>query len=120
MRYSRQRSFSAPAGGGFHALPFLTLEFLGSVNWTIGEPSPAPIGSGRRGSRQARFASSVEQVAHFAGEVLLRIGLVHELDIGVGTSLMHDGVARIAGCVEDRQARIFLARLGGEHPAVVG
>ena len=33
---------------------------------------------------------------------------------------MHDGVARIAGGVEDRQARIFLARLGGEHPAVAG
>src|SRR6186997_1947424 len=35
MRYSRQRPTSAPAGGGFHALPFFTLEFLGSVNWTM-------------------------------------------------------------------------------------
>src|SRR5262245_33202826 len=35
MRYSRQRPSSAPASGGFHALPFFTLEFLGSVNWTM-------------------------------------------------------------------------------------
>src|SRR6185436_17998129 len=35
MRYSRQRPTSAPARGGFHALPFFTLEFLGSVNWTM-------------------------------------------------------------------------------------
>src|SRR5689334_13892343 len=113
MRYSRQRSFSAPAGGGFHALPCLTLEYLGSVNWTIGEPSPAPIGSGRRASGQARSGLSVEQVAHFAGEILLRIGLVQQLDVGVEASLMHDGVARVTGGVEHRQVRIFFARLGG-------
>src|SRR5688572_2279600 len=114
MRYSRQRPTCVPSGGGFQALPFLTFDCLGSVNWTIGKPSVPTIGSGSVVSGQASLSGAVEQLAQLVGEFLLGIGLVEEVDVGIEPALMDDGVAGIAGGVEHRQVGVALAQPRGE------
>ena len=55
--------------------------------------------------RQIVCLGGIEQFAHLAREVLLGERLVQEMHVGVESPLMHDGIARIAGREQDRQAR---------------
>ena len=54
------------------------------------------------GLRQMACLGGIEQFAHLAREVLLGEGLVQEMHVGVEATLMHDGVARIAGGEQHR------------------
>src|SRR5580704_3197037 len=62
-------------------------------------------GSGRFG---------VKHPAHRHGELLIGERLLNEIDTGIETALMHDGVARISGHEQHLQSRMPLPRLLGE------
>ena len=60
----------------------------------------------------------VEHFPNRAGEVLAGEGFLDQINTGIETALMHDGIARISGHVKNLQGRLKLPRFLRELAAV--